>query len=636
MPYGYNGKILRVNLSTGKIKVEEPDELFYRTYMGGRAIAAYYLLKELKSGIDPLRRENKLIFATSVVTGAPFPGNSRFTVAAKSPMTGGYGESEAGGFWAAELKFSGYDAIIVEGRADKPVYLWIHDDKVEIRDASRCWGKTTGETDELVKEEVRDKRARVACIGPAAEKLVRFACIVNDVRHFSGRTGMGAVMGSKNLQAIAVRGKKKVEVKDFETVRREVRWFNENYKKNPCNSMLQDVGTSGIVGDMNALGILPTHNFREGYHEKAGEISGSTMRDTILIDREGCYACPVKCKRIVKVDSPYVVDPMYGGPEYETIGALGSNCGIFDIKAVAKANELCNKFGMDTITTGHVISFAMECFEKGLLTKEDTGGIELTFGNSAAQHKLIEMVARQEGLGKILAQGTKRAAKIIGKGSEKFAIQVKGNEAAAHEPRGKFGLGLMYAVSPIGADHMQAEHDHLFATEDIVSFQQVKALGLLEPMDLFDLGPKKVRMMVYLHIFESIYDVLDLCKFTGVPFRTWRTANYVRLVSAITGWETSLWELMKVGERALNMLRCFNIREGFGRKDDTLPERFFQPLEGGPLKGKAIPKKEFEEAITVFYSMMGWDPETGIPTKAKLKELNIEWVADTIEARERG
>ena len=629
MTYGYNGKIARVNLSQREIKVEKPKELFYRKYMGGRGIVAFYLLKELKPGIDPLKEDNKLIFTTSILTGAPFPGNSRFTVGAKSPLTGAYGESQAGGFWAAELKFSGYDAIVIEGRSSKPVYLWIHDGKIEIKDATHCWGCDTGETEKIIKEELDDQNVKIACIGPAGENLVRFACIVNDLTHVNGRTGMGAVMGSKNLKAVAVRGNQKVKIKNPPALHTLTKLFNENYKKNLDNFMVQKIGTAGYVVPLNEMGLLPTYNFRRGTHEEAQNISGEKMLNSILIGRKGCYACPQKCKRIVKVDNPEV-DPRYGGPEYETLASLGSNCGIFDIKIIAKGNELCNKLGLDTISTGNVIALAMECFENNILREDMTDGIDLKFGSSEALLRLIEMIASRKGLGDLLAEGSMRAARKLGKEAEKFTLQVKGQEVPLHDPRGKVGAGLMYAMSPIGADHLQAEHDGGFATETF-ALEQIKALGILQPVDTLDLGPAKVRLLTYIHLLASLYDVLDVCMFVGLPVRVYTAVNLVELVSSITGWQTSMWELMKAGERGINMARCFNIREGFKRKDDSLPQRFFEGLEGGPLDGKKMPLEAFESAITRFYAMMGWDPNTGIPTRSKLEELDIEWVANEIE-----
>ncbi|MFQ6042658.1 MAG: aldehyde ferredoxin oxidoreductase family protein [Candidatus Poribacteria bacterium] len=456
MPTGYNGKILRVDLSDGKIWTEEPEEVIYRRYLGGGALACYYLLNELKPKIDPLGPENILIFMTSVINGTNIPGANRYSAAAKSPLTGGYGESEAGGWWGPELKASGFDGIIIQGKADKPVYLWVHDGEAEIRDASKYWGQLSGEVQDGLEEELSDNRIRVLQTGVAGENLVKYAAIVNQLRHYHGRTGLGAVMGSKNLKAIAVRGSKRMQPSDPEAAREVLNWFRENYDRE--NDAMHLYGTSRIVSSLSVGGILPTRNFRDGSFEHADEISGQTMAETILKRRGTCYGCTVACKR--EVEAPELgVTPKYGGPEYETIAAVGSLCNIGNLKVIAKANQLLNQHVMDTISTGSVIAFAMECYENGILTKEDTGGIELNFGNEDALLKIIPMIGRREGIGDLLADGVKIAAAKIGKGAEKYAMHVKGQELPMHEPRGKTSLTLAYSTSPTGADHMEAPHD---------------------------------------------------------------------------------------------------------------------------------------------------------------------------------
>ncbi|MFQ6079699.1 MAG: aldehyde ferredoxin oxidoreductase family protein, partial [Thermodesulfobacteriota bacterium] len=557
MAYGYNGKILRVDLSGGKISVDEPDEVFYRRYIGGRGVALYYLLKELEPGVDPLGPDNLLIFAASVLTGAPIQGISRFTVATKSPLTGTYGEGEAGGHWGPELKFAGYDAVVVKGKADKPVYLWIHDGEAEIRDASEIWGKPTKEAQETIRKELEDERIRVAQIGPAGEKLVRFACVINELQDANARGGLGAVMGSKNLKAIAVRGTKKVSMRDPEKVTALVKWFNKTLPENPDVPGLRNIGTSQLVLPINESGGLPTRNFREGAFEGAEEISGETMKETIGAGQRACFACSVACKRVVEFDEPFKVDPAYGGPEYESIAALGSCCGVTDLKAIVKANEICNAYGMDTISTGAAVAFAMECFENGILTKEDTGGLDLRFGDSEAMVRAVEMIAKREGLGDILAEGVKRAAERIGKGSEKFAMHVKGKEIPMHEPRWKTGVGLGYAVSPTGADHVQMEHDTCFEEKGFF-LDQLSPIGILEPVKSDDLGPRKARLFTYLQHWWSLGNCLDLCLFTTAPVRAWTIPQVVEMVNAVTGWDTTTWELMKAGERATTMARAFN------------------------------------------------------------------------------
>lgn len=629
MNYGYIGKILRVDLTKKKVDTETPRGDFYRKYMGGRALALYYLLRETDpeiSSFDPL---SPLIFTTSVLTGAPFPGNSRFTVAAKSPLTGSYGESEAGGFWGPELKSAGFDAIIIKGCSKNPVFLWIHDGEAKIEDGKDLWGKETGDTEKIIRQKYGDERIRVACIGKAGENLVRYASIHTDVKHVSGRTGMGAVMGYKKLKAIAVHGHAKIALYDPEIVKEKARWFSRNFKNNPVNFMLSTVGTSGVVLGLNALGILPTRNFREGVFEKASEISGERMNKDIVVGKEGCYACPVGCKKKVKVEGEISVSPDYGGPEYETIAAFGSNCGIDDLRVIAKANELCNKYGMDTISTGNTIAFAMECYEKGLLTERELGGISLKFGDGDGMLKMIDDIASRRNFGNILAEGVQRASKVIGKGSDKIAVHVRGEESAMHEPRGKLGVGLGYAVGTKGGDHIEMEHDECFTSEDSKFLRDLSPLGIQKPLDRTDISLSKVRLFIYLQQVWGMYMVLDLCIFVAAPGRTFGLMDIVDIVRAVTGWNTSLYELMKVGERGITLARSFNVKCGRTDKFDTLPPRFFSPLQKGPSEGFKIPQKEFNEAVKAYYSLMGWDKK-GIPREEKLAELDIYWVNDLL------
>ncbi|MEM0084280.1 MAG: aldehyde ferredoxin oxidoreductase family protein [Candidatus Methanomethylicia archaeon] len=621
MKYGYHGRILRVNLSTREIKVEEVPEEIFRMYLGGRGLGAYILFKELKPKIDPLLPENKLIFAVSIITGAPIPGVNRISVVSKSPLTNTYGEAEAGGFFAPELKFSGFEAIVIEGKAEEPVYLWVKDGNAELRNANHIWGKTVKETIENIKSELKEPRARVACIGPAGEKIVKFANIMFDNRYAAGRSGLGAVMGSKNLKAIAVKGSLKPNFYDIRKLTEIMKWFNETWKTYPGSVSRHKYGTSEVVLPLNRDGTLPTLNFKGGSFEKAEDISGEKICNTILIGREGCFACPITCKLIVKAKEPYETDPSYGGPEYETIAAFGSLCGISDINAIAYANQICNAYGVDTISAGVVIAYAMECFENGLINERDTDGLKIKFGDSEAMIKLLMKIVNREGFGDILAEGVKLASQKI-KGSEKFAIHVKGKEIPMHEPRGKVGVGLMYAISPHGADHMQFAHDPVYERES----NALKSIGITKPVSRLNLGPEKVRIAYYSMLWWGLQDCLGICKFTFIPHSAGvLTPNHlVEIVNAVTGWNTSLWELMKCSERVLNLIRCFNIREGFTSEEDTLPKRFFEEMEFGGRKGAKINEEEFRNAVKLFYEMAGWD-EDGKPRKAKLYELGIEW-----------
>lgn len=622
MPKGYNGKILRVNLDRRTFEIEEPLPNIYQRYLGGGTLALYYLLRELKPKSDPLGPDNLLIFSGSIISGTPAAGLSRFSVAAKSPLTHAFGEAEAGGWWIPELKFAGFDAILIKGKASTPVYLWIHEDQAEIREATHLWGRTTKEAQEEIRRELGDDRIRIALIGPAGEKRCRVSCILNDLKHANGRTGLGAVMGSKNLKAIAVRGKKRLEVADQEAVQRLTKGLKGTYEE-PYFS-LGNLGTSRITTMLSEQGILPTLNFREGSFEGAEAISGETMSKTILVRRGTCYGCFIRCKREVQVREPYVVDPAYGGPEYETVAAFGSMCGISDLKAISLANQFCNAYGLDTISTGSLIAFSMECFEAGILTEKDADGLDLRFGNTEAMLKLLEKIGRREGLGEVLADGILSAAEKFGKGADRFAIHVKGMPVPFHEPRGKVGVGLGYAVSATGPDHMEFPHDPWWSTEAGIAL--LRPLGIFDPLDVFDIGPRKVRLFIYLQQYWDLLNTLGVCMFTAKPFGPQTINGLVDYVKAVTGWETSLFDLLKVAERHSNMARIFNLREGLTAKDDTLPDRFFSPMEGGTLKGKKIDREQFSKALETYYEMMGWEVETGIPKKEKLAELDLDWL----------
>lgn len=633
MPYGYTGNILHVDLSSKKHWIENPPENFYRTYWGGRALALYYMLKHMKLKTDPLSPDNLLIFAPSVITGTPAPAIPRYTVCAKSPLTGAQGEAEAGGWWGPELKKAGFDAIVIKGSSETPVYLWIKDGKVEIKDATHLWGKDTGITQKIIKEELADDKIRIAQIGPAGENLVRFANIVNELKHFNGRNGLGAVMGSKKLKAIAVRGTKPIELYNKERVSQVTKEITKRIMDNPLSRGLRELGTPAVVRGFYEAGCLPSYNWTTGYFKEGENLTAETYNKTILKSTKGCYACPIRCKRVAEVDEPNLkVDSAYGGPEYETIAALGSLCGISDLKYIAKANELCNKYTMDTVSTGMVIAFAMQCYQEGLLTKKDTGGIELTFGNKEAVLKMIEKITYREGLGDLLSQGSYLAAKKIGKGVEKFIHQVKGQEIPMHDPRVKTGVGLQYALSDYGADHMKAAHDSFFKDKDSVGVQEMKVLGILEPVSPTDIGEKKVALFKLLDIYWTVFDILGVCDFGYVPRSVGTMEELLEIICSTTGWRTTWFELMQVGERSINMARIFNYREGFTSKDDTLPEVFYHNFKGGSLDGQgAINKKDFEKAIKLRYDLMGWNADTGIPTTAKLIELGLDWLIDEVK-----
>jgi aldehyde:ferredoxin oxidoreductase len=625
MPFGYNGKILHVNLTDSSWEIEEPDEIWYKTYVGGSSLAAFYLLKCLKPSVDPLSEENVLVFACSVLTGAPLSGYNRYTVAAKSPLTGAIGRTEAGGYFGPELKFAGFDAIVVRGRAPKPVYLYINDGKVEIRDAAAIWGQDNWMTLEKIREETGEKMVRVASIGPAGERMVPYACVQNDLEHFNGRTGMGAVMGSKNLKAVAARGHKKLQMADPQRVKEIRTWHNDRIKVHPPNVGLSKYGTTVLVKGLNDTGILPTHNFKYGTFEKADNLNHEAYHNTIFDSTSTCYACAVHCKRRVFLeDEKYPLNKNFGGPEYETIAGLGSLCGIDNLPAVAHGNQLCNLLGLDTISTASAIAFAFECFENGILTEKDTDGHPLNWGNADAMIWLIKEIANRRGIGKILSNGVKKAAEIIGNGAEKYAFHIKGQELPLHDGRGKTGMGMGFALSPTGAEHMESPHDVAFQGDGV---SKLHALGIFDPIKPLETNAEKVRFFVNGQKAWQINNCYGICNFTSVPIHAMTFNMLVESIRAITGWDTSLYDMMKVSERSNVMSRVFNNREGFKPEDDRVIRRWHQPMPSGPLKGQYIDPVEFQEAIDLYYELSGWDKE-GKPTRGKLVELNLEGLLD--------
>jgi aldehyde:ferredoxin oxidoreductase len=618
MSKGYTGKILRVDLSNGSITEEAYGDIFYRRYVGGWGIIGYHLLNELEPMIDPLGPENKLIFAAGPITGVPLPGNGRNAVGAKSPLTGGFGVGEAGGYWGAELKHAGFDGLIFEGRSEDPVYLWLKDGEAELRDAERLWGMYTKETQEAIRKEQNDDRVRVAGIGPGGENKVIYACIINDLTDAVGRSGLGAVMGSKNLKAVAVRGTGTVDVADSEKTKELTRVVTETI--GPRASRQQSAGGRPPY---TPNGNLPIRNFQDGEFPEWADVTASLMVSLGLIKRgmHTCYGCPINCKeQPLEFDDPLAPDPDYSAPEYETAASLGPCCGVGDPKAVLKGQELCNAYSIDSISAGVTIAFAMECYERGVIDEGDTGGLKLNFGNGEAMLEAIRMIGERRGFGDVLADGSKRAAEKIGGDAWKYAVNVKGQELPMHDPRLKRGLGLGYVVSPTGADHMHNIHDTMVVSDFGVA--RMKPLGILESLPLEDLSSRKVRMLIY----NVNLRVLDNCALMCM-FAPWSLSQKVEIFEAVTGWDTSLWELAKVGERAINMARAFNMREGLTEKEDWLPPRMFQPQNGGPIPDTAVDPKKLEEAKRTYYRMMGWDEDTGVPTVNKLEELDIPWVA---------
>ena len=625
MSYGYHGKILHVDLTAGTLEVEEPEESFYRKYMGGSAMGTYYLVKHTPPGADPLGPENTLSLMVGVVTGAPFPGQSRVTATAKSPVTGLAGDSQSGGFWPAELKAAGFDGIVIHGRAERPVYLWVHDGEAELRDAAHLWDRFTAGVEDSIREELDDQRIQVLQCGPAAVNGVRFGALISNANRANGRTGMGTVMAFKNLKAVVVRGRNRPELADPKGVKALAKWGADHFEESDIYGMGL-LGTAEVVLSQDKGGGLPTRNWSSGTFEGAEAISGQRMADTILKERDTCFGCMVRCKRVVEVtDGPFSVDPRYGGPEYETLATMGSYCGVSDLAAIARANQLCNMYGMDTISCGATVAWAMDCFERGLITLEDTEGVVLRFGNAEALVHMVEQIGQREGFGRVLGEGSARAAETLGVG-QNLVVAVKNHELPAHMPQVKRSLALIYAVNPFGADHESSEHDGCYNWYP----DRMAELDLLDPQPPDVLNTEKVRYVFYTQCMYSAMDSISVCLFVfGPSWQLYGPSQLVEAVRAVTGWNASLWELMKVGERRLNLMRAFNAREGAGAEADTVPPKLLIPLQGGRSDGVAVTAEEVEGAKALYYRMAGWN-ENGHPTRAKLEELALGWVADEL------
>lgn len=640
MVHGYAGKILHVDLTNRTLEIETPDEAFYRDTIGGSLMGLYYLWKNAPKGVDALSPDNVLTFALSAPTGLPVSGQSRCTATCKSPSTGGVADSQAGGFWPAQLKYAGFDAVVIKGAASEPVYLSIIDGEAKLHDASHLWGKMTLEVDGILKKELNDKKIEIAQIGVSGEKLSNFAAVMNMSNRAWGRTGIGAVMGSKKLKAIVVRGSQKVTPADKSRV-------SALSKLGPKqNFSFGKYGTPGIVMGQQGAGGLPTQNFSRGVMvsiEDAQNISGERLYDELLRgaeegkqDKQGrdtCYACIVRCKRVVEAEyAGKKLEPDYGGPEYETIATFGSYCGVNDLHAVTYANQLCNAYGADTISCGATIAWAIECFENGLITTEDTGGIELKYGNHEAMIAMLELTLNREGFGDILADGSVKAADRLGKGHE-YLVAVKGQELPAHMPQVKRSLAIIYAVNPFGADHESSEHDGAYRPKAYEGNKaRLEPLGLTKPQGMKVLNAEKVEFALKTQYTYSAADTLGLCQFVyGPSWQLYDVGAMAELMNAATGWDLSVDDIQAIGQKRVNMMRAYNAREGLHRDHDTLPEKMFKKaLVGGRSDGVILEREEFEAALDMYYEQAGWDVVSGTPTRATLEAVGLDWVADDL------
>ncbi|MGB9920217.1 MAG: aldehyde ferredoxin oxidoreductase family protein [Moorellales bacterium] len=619
---GYTGKILRVDLTRKEWKVEELDPKLAKNFIGGAGLGIKLLYDLLPARTDPFSPANPLIFVPGPLTGTAAPCASRMAVVTRSPLTGAVGMALTGGQFPAELKFAGYDALIVEGRAETPVYLHIKDGEVRIRSAERLWGMLTTDTQLFVKEEVGDLNTRVACIGPAGERLSRMAAIINE-RRAAGRKGVGAVMGSKNLKAIAVRGTQEVPIFDREGFMAAVRHMNRRMRESPSlYSAFAKGGTSIAVDATSVLGILAAKNWAETGVFNPLEKVGFEAHDRYTVDRAHCYGCPVGCSQVRMVKEGEYAGFLTEGPEFETIYSLGTNVGVDYIPAIIAADRWADEYGLDSMSAGVTIAFAMELYERGIISRQEVDGLELNFGNHRAVMEMLRKMAYREGFGDVLADGTRLASQRIGRGSEDYALHIKGLELPAYDVRGAKAHGLNYITSYTGADHNRG-----------YAFQEIFGVPVPEPVDRFAYEGKGRLCKWNQDVRTATCDCPTMCAFlldqAVVDIALENTAT---LVSTASGLSFTAEEVEKVGERVNNLARMFNVREGFGRADDTAPKRLMEePIKAGASAGQRIAKEDLDRMLDEYYQARGWDKTTGRPTREKLLELGLEEAVKDLE-----
>ena len=595
---GYCGRILRIDLSEGRVSNEELPEDIARKFIGGRGLASYYLSQEVDPAVDGLSEENKMIFASGPLTGSAAPAASRYMAVTKSPLTGTIASSNSGGFWGPELKFAGWDMVIVEGKAENPCYISIRDDEVEIHDAGHLWGKLVGETTDELIEEFGDERAHVLTIGPAGERCSRLASIMNDKYRAAGRSGVGAVMGSKNLKAIVVRGSGEVSMAEAEGAKAMISDLRERIRNNDITGEgLPTYGTAVLVNIINESGVYPTENFRKAQFEEAEQVSGEALAEKYLTGRDVCYRCPIACGRHCRVG-----DEEGGGPEYETLWAFSADCGVSDLGAVIRANNLCNEYGLDTISAGATIACAMELWDRGLLEDEELGGPPLEFGSAEAIVEWTRRMGAGEGFGAKLDQGSYRLAESYD--VPEVSMSVKKQELPAYDPRGIQGHGLQYATSNRGGCHVRG---YLISPE---------ILGVPEKLDPLSLEGKATWAKLFQDL-TGVIDSLGMCLFTSFELGA---DDYRDLYNAITGASMSSDDLLRAGERIWNLERVFNLDAGIEPEEDTLPRRLLkEPIPAGPKEGNV---HRLEELLPQYYAERGWGDD-GRPTEEKLQELGL-------------
>jgi aldehyde:ferredoxin oxidoreductase len=616
MTYGFTGKLLRVNLGLGQVAEEETRLDWAREFLGGAGLATRYHYQEVPKGTDPLGPANHLIFMTGPLTGTSSASASRYSVVAKSPQTGIWGQANSGGSFGPAMKFAGIDGVIFEGVSAEPVYLHVHEGKGELRDAADLWGKTVPETEEALVEQAGHPLT-VACIGPGGENLVRFAAIMNNKHRAAGRCGLGAVMGSKRVKAIACAGKRAVDLADKDRFRKAVERQRALLDESLLKVAFEAYGTNMLADMVNVRGGYPTRNWQEGRFSEIDAVNGQAMTDQVLVEGVRCFACPVACGRGTEIRDGKWKGHRGEGPEYETTGTFGAMCGVADINAITMANYRCNELGIDTISAGATIAFAMECYERGILTPADTEGLEIRFGDPDVIVDLVEKIAWREGVGDLLAEGSRALAQRLGQGSERFAMQVKGLELPAYDPRAAKIAGLGYVTANRGGDHMTGYIEGPTFVD--VPFLIVEDSAIRDP---FVADPKEAKVLADLEDALTVMDCLGGCKFMAIGLTAEEMTD---LVAAATGWDFTVEEFRKSGERVYNLGRLYAVREGIRRDDDTLPARLMdEPLPGGPAKGMVIDRQTLDSLLDAYYDLRGWDPATGIPTPERLRQLGLE------------
>lgn len=611
---GYVGKIGRIDLSKNRVKTETVDSTFAIKYVGGRGWDARIIWDEIPAHAEPLGPDNKLIIATGPLTGLLIPGAGKTSFSAMSPATGYYGDSNVGGMWGTELKQAGFDALILEGKSDKPTYLWIEDGEVELRSAEAYWRRGSLDTEIALKKDLGDELIRVASIGPAGENLVKFACVTCDYGRQAGRTGMGAVMGSKMVKAIAVRGSHDIPVADPKAMQSIFEESMRHILKHYALGIWQRQGTMQYIDWAQENVCLPTRNFHFATYERYREINGDVMERVNKVADKACFICPICCGNFSLIKEGPHKGLGVEGPEYETASMIGSNCALPTFEDIIYANYLCDNLGLDTISAGNVAAFATECYERGIITKKDLNGIELKFGNTQALFAFLKIVAERRGIGNLFAEGVKKASEKLGKESERFAMQVKGLEISGYDVRAAPAMGLAYATCDIGAHHNRA-----WAISYDIQVGREK----------YD--EDKIKRVIYLQHVRPLFDSLGTCRFQWLE--TELDLNfYARFYEAATGVKVTVDDLLLASERIYNLTRAVSVREGLTSKEDWLPDRaFMDPVPEGAVKGATLDGDRFKEMIETYYELRGWD-QKGMPTSKKLEELNLKDVAEKLSS----